>query len=160
MLQTKAKNNYNYSYVNNNGNGNDYKKRDNKNELSKAGVVIFVLTVILVGIILVSYTCQFVQIAHLSYQITSLEDNLHKVKEENHLLNIKLAEQKSMAKIETIARNELQMVEPDQVEIVVLKDKVKQIDTLPKSKQEKVFFVKVFDNFMEKIGTVKAEEID
>ncbi len=155
MLQTRLKNDYNYSY-----NNREYNQKNKKKELSTSGVVIFVLTIIIVGAILVSYIGQFVQIAHLSYEINRLEDHMNSIKAENYLLNVKLAEEKSMARIEKIARNNLNMVEPDRVEIVLLKNKVEQIDKLPKNKEEKVFFVKVFDNFMKRIGTVQAEEIE
>ncbi len=156
MLQTRPKSDYNYSYHNN----KEYNQKNDKNELFNSGVLICILAVVLIGAILVSYIGQFVQINHLSYEINTLAEHIHSIKTENYLLNIKLAEQKSMAKIEKIARNSLSMVEPDKVEFVLLKNKVKQIDTLPQNKQEKVFFVKVFDDFMERIGTVQAEEFD
>mgnify|MGYP000483556579 CR=1 FL=1 len=157
MLQTRPKSDYNYSYIND----KEYNKKKNNdyNKLPKSGVVIFVLTVILIGTILVSYICQFVQITHLSYELNSLENRLDEIKEKNYLLNIKLAREKSMANIEKIARNDLDMIEPDKVEIMVLKNK-EQIDTLPEKEEGKVFFVKVFNDFMTKIGTVKAEELD
>jgi len=155
LLQTRLKNDYNYSY-----NNKEYNQKNKKNDLSSSGVVIFVLAIVIIGAILVSYIGQFVQIAHLSYEISRLEDHMESIKAENYLLNIKLAEEKSMAKIEKIARNSLNMVEPDRVEIVLLENKVKQIDILPENKVEKVFFVKVFDDFMKRIGTVQAEEIE
>lgn len=156
MLQTRPKSDYNYSYHNN----KEYNQKNNKNELSSSGVVIFLVAVIIVGAILVSYIGQFVQITHLSYDIDELEERIDSIKTENYILKVKLAEKKSMAKIEKIARNSLNMVEPDRVEIVLLENKVKQIDALPENKEERVFFVKVFDDFMKRIGTVKAEELD
>ncbi len=155
MLQTRLKNDYNYSY-----NNKEYNQKNKKNDLSSSGVVIFVLAIFIIGAILVSYIGQFVQITHLSYEIDELEDRIDSIKTGNYILKVKLAEKKSMAEIEKIARNRLHMIEPDEVEIVVMKNKVKQIDSLPKNKQERVFFVKVFDDFMKRIGTVKAEELD
>ncbi|MFP4661163.1 MAG: hypothetical protein ACLFPF_03140 [Halanaerobiales bacterium] len=161
MLQTKAKSYYNYGYVNNKESKQNKNRTNNKSDISKTAVVLVVMSVVLIGIFFVSYICQFVQITHLTYKIDEMESNLDSINDDNYLLRIKLAEEKSMARIEKIAREDLSMVEPEQVEVVVINnDNVRKIDTLPADTNEQVFFVKVFNDFMNKIGTVKAEEID
>lgn len=161
MLQTKPKSDYNYGYINNKGNNSKKGNNIQRNELSKTGVALFVFSIILIGVLLVSYICQFVQINHLGYQISELESTLDTINDKNYTLNIKLAEKKSMAKIERFAREDLNMVEPDKVEVVVLDNNdVEKIDAVPADNEEQVFFARVLNNFMDRFGTVKAEELD
>jgi len=111
---------------------------------------------IVVGIITTAYICQFIQITHLSYKIDILEEELYGVKEESNLLRFKLAAEMSIARIEETARNQLNMIEPEGVEIVFLED-MREKEIIPE--REEVFLVRVFNNFLERIGTVKAEEL-
>lgn len=153
MLQAKLKNDHNYSYIDN----KKKKSNENKNNFSSKGFILCLLAVIIVGTVLLSYIYQYVQITHLNYKINTLEDELNKINEEKDLLNVKVAKKMSIARIEKIARNDLNMVEPEKIEIVILENEVEKIDNLPKN--DKVFFVRIFNDLIERIGTVQAEEL-
>ncbi|NLM96300.1 MAG: hypothetical protein GX175_01550 [Halanaerobiaceae bacterium] len=152
MLQAKQKTNYNYSYT-----YTDYKaKYVQEKNLSRKGFALCMIMLIAAGVLTAVYICQFIQITHLNYRIDILEEEFHGIKEESNLLRYKLAAETSIARIEETARNELNMIEPEIVEIVLLED-VKENEII--AEREEVFFVKVFNNFLEKLSTVKAEEL-
>lgn len=159
MLQTRPKNNfsYSYSYVDKNEKTNNNLA---KNKLSTALVVVYLSLLLIIGTILVSYICQFVHIAHLNYKISSLEEELNLIKKDIYQLNLKLAKEMSVARIEKIAKSELNMIEPDKVEVVLLENKdAEKIDSFPDLKERKVFFVRIFNDLLEKMGTVRAKEL-
>ena len=74
-------------------------------------------------------------------------------------LNLKVAREMSVARIETIARNDLKMVEPDKVEFVFLRNRELEEDIYPVPGQREIFFVRVINDFLERVGTVRAEEL-
>lgn len=155
MIQTKIKQDYNYSYVNKSNYGSV--KNNSKNNFKI--VLSLIVIVFFIGAILATCISQSVTITHLNYQLTGLEEQLVKVEDDNYKLNIKLARDTSLARIEKIARNDLHMVEPKKVEIVVINDE-KSIDKNKAAQDNKVFFARVFDNLIQRIGTVKAGEIE
>ncbi|MFW6287802.1 MAG: hypothetical protein ACOC2J_03525 [bacterium] len=150
----------NYGYMREKTNNRSKNSKNINKNLPLVKVATFVLLVLVIGIILVLYICQFVQIAQLNYQFGDLEDNLREIKDDTHLLQLKLAQETSMAKIEKIAKTRLNMVEPDKVEYLVLNKDTKKNDALPKHEEEKIFFVKMYNNLMESLGTVKAKDIN
>lgn len=157
LLQTKPKSDYNYGYINNNSSSNNNKRT--KNGINFKTIISFILIVTIIALILISYICQFVNITRLNYTLTKLSKEYDKIQEENHKLDIKLARNKSLARIEKLARNDLHMIEPDRVEVVVLnkeENKIKKEDTGPK--REKTYFAQVLDKIFNK--AVKAEELD
>lgn len=119
----------------------------------------FILTLVLIGLIVIAYIGQSLYITHLNYQLLELKKDLNQLKEDNHHLNIQLAQKRSLARIEEIARTKLHMIEPEKVEIVVLNDREKEPET-PLKNKDKVFFAKVIDDLLERIGTVKAGELN
>ncbi len=145
---------------------NNYKHKKNCKQKNKNGKYIFVYIffLVLISIILVVYIGQSVKITHLNYKINKLEDNFKKVKNENHHLQLKLARNSSLAKVEQIARKDLNMREPEKLQIVVLDNKSNKKSSRPKiikDSDNSIFFVfQIFDNFLEKLGTVKANSPD
>jgi len=153
LLQAKAKNNYNYGYFNKQ---NNTKKPANK--YSFKTVLVTILSLVFIAAILILYICQSVEITHLNYQLVSLKEELNSKQEEIYQLNIEVARSTSLARIEEIARTKLKMVEPEQVEIIVLNNEEnKTIDMI--DKEEGFFIVKMFDNLLNRGNTVKAGEL-
>ncbi|AZO95086.1 hypothetical protein D7D81_11090 [Halocella sp. SP3-1] len=154
LLQTKPKSDYNYGYINNKNSSNNKKT---KNSIDFKTIISFILIVTIIALILISYICQSVNITRLNYTLTKLSKEYDKIQEENHKLNIELARNKSLARIEKLARNDLHMSEPDRVEVVVLnkEEEIKE-DTVPE--QKKTYFAQVLGKLFNK--SVKAEELD
>jgi hypothetical protein len=103
---------------------------------------------------------QSLRMTHLDFEVQKLEQVFNQINKENHLLNIKLARDTSLAKVEYIARNELKMVEPDEVEILVLNTANRIEEVNYKEENNKRFFTKVFDTFLNSLNTVKADSLD
>lgn len=160
MLQTKRQGNYNYSYKNrknlHRNSVNNHKRKD----IPITGIILFLLIVILVAFLLISYICQYVQIAHLKLQTSELKEDLVDITQNNRKLKLKLAQNKSLARIEKIARTQLNMIEPEKVEIVVLNDQIQKIDVLPEPEKKKVLFARIFNDLLERFGTVRAKVLD
>lgn len=157
MLQTKPKSDYNYGYINNKNSSSSNKKAENG--VNFRTLLSFILIVTIIALILISYICQSVNITRLNYTLAELSKEYNKIQEENHKLNIELAKNKSLSRIEKLARNDLHMSEPERVEVVLLNKEGKgpeKEDT--GSKKEKTYFAKVLDKFFNK--AVKAEELD
>lgn len=164
LLQTKPKIDYNY------GNGN-YKKElfnkgnnrvNNKSNIKVARTMIFfLLTLILIGFLLVAYIGQSLHIAHLNFKIEKLKVELKEINDSNHELSLQLARDRSLAKIEEIAKNELKMIEPEKMEIIVLNSKNKNQNSLKELKTDNKFFLaRIFGDLLDRLGTVKANSLD
>lgn len=153
MLQVKRKKEYNYSYQEN--------KKSKTNKISNKQVFMFIIILLITGGIMVSYICQVVRISHLNYQLSNYKNNLETIQADNQKTKLTLAKNNSLARIESIAREKLGMIEPAKVQIVVLKNKKNKPaeQEIPHNKN-KFFAAGLFDSLMESVGTVKAEEMD
>ncbi len=153
MLQAKAKNDYNSGYFN--------KQSNNQKSASEYGfktILVTILSLVFVAAFLIFYISQSVEITHLNYKLVNLREELTLKQEKVYQLNIEVARSTSLAKIEEIARTRFKMVEPEQVEIIVLNNhENKVIDNI---EQDKGFSIaKIFDNLFERGNTVKAGEL-
>lgn len=151
MLQT----NYNFTYLGKNENRKD---NSSKNKLSGKTAVFYLFLLLLFALIMVAYIGQCVKITHLNYKMSYLEDELNSIQREIHQLNLKLARELSVARIEQIAKNELNMVEPEKVEFVLMKNQENNEEDIYPGQRE-IFFVRVINNFLERMSTVRAEEL-
>jgi len=151
------KNNYNYSYngkKENNGESTSNKCFSGK----KAFLCLFLL--VFFAFILATYIGQFVRMAHLNYRLSQLEEEFNNIQREIDQLNLKLAREMSVARIERIAKNELNMVEPEKVEFVLLKNSAnEEEDIYPGPAGREIFFVRVINDFLKRMNTVRAEEM-
>lgn len=161
MLQTSPKPNYTYSYGKN---SNRSKNRENnnkkKNDISIITVVFYTFFVFMIMILTASYIGQFVQIAHLNYELSDLDNYLKEVKTENDALSLALAKERSIVKVENIARNELGMVDAEDVQVLVLNSSEKNTDDKIVPDKEEMFLARFVSNIWDMIGTVKAGEIE
>ena len=132
MLQT----NYHYTYQGKNAHN---KVNASSNSMSGKMALFYIFLLLLFALILVSYICQSVKITHLNYKVSSLEEELNSIQREVDSLNLKVAREMSVARIETIARNDLKMVEPDKVEFVFLRNRELEEDIYPVPGQREIF---------------------
>jgi cell division protein FtsB len=153
LLQTKEKRDYNSGYI-----------EHNAKNISKRGkvsiVIIYIFILIVIAGLIILHIGQSLRMTHLDFEVQKLEQVFNQINKENHLLNIKLARDTSLAKVEYIARNELKMVEPDEVEILVLNTANRIEEVNYKEENNKRFFTKVFDTFLNSLNTVKADSLD
>ncbi len=151
------RNKYYYSYNTKSGNNNE---KTSKNSFSGKKAFFCLFLLVFFAFVLVAYIGQFVKIAHLNYRISQLEEEFDGIQREIAQLNLKLAREMSVARIEKIAKNELNMVEPVKVEFVLLKNKVNEgEDIFPGPTAREIFFVRVINGFLERMSTVRAEEL-
>ncbi|MFW5998593.1 MAG: cell division protein FtsL [Bacillota bacterium] len=155
---------------------NNYKKQkpsSNSNKknwsFSKKMMVIYAFILCMLGFVFVFYISQSLTINQLNLKVNNLENDLDELKDENDKLNLKIAKNVSLSRIENIARNELNMKEPDQTEIVEInsgnnKNDFNNIKENDKYKNDKYtdsfFFAKIFEDIWNKINVVKAESVD
>ncbi|MEJ6950942.1 FtsB family cell division protein [Natronospora cellulosivora (SeqCode)] len=161
MLQTSPKKTYNYSCVNSTQNGRKNNNNNrNRNNVSLSTLLSFLIIIVFCITLTASYIYQFVQIAHLNYDINNLDTQLSELRVENNALSLALAKERSIVRIENIARSELGMVEPDDVKIVILNNNGQDYDEHILSNKEPIFFARFFTNILNVIGTAKAEELE
>jgi cell division protein FtsL len=155
LIQTELKkSDYNYYYSN-------IKSRNNKQAIKWENIRIMlyiIMTMFLIGLIVITYIGQSLYITRLNYQLADLGKELKQLEEDNHHLNIQLAQQSSLARIEKVARAELHMIEPEKIEVVVL-NRQKEAPEIPLD-NNRFFFARVINSIMDRIGTVQAGEMD
>jgi cell division protein FtsL len=155
LIQAELKkSNYNYDYSN-------IKSKNNKKAIKweNIRVMLYIITtMLLIGFIVVTYIGQSLYITRLNYQLAEVKEELKQLDKDNYHLNIKLAQQSSLARIEKIARAELHMIEPEKIEVVVL-NRQKEAPEIPLD-NNRFFFARVINSIMDRIGTVQAGEMD
>ena len=150
MIQTKVKADYNFSYVNNRNNVK--KERQNSALL----VFSFIIFTFMIALILFAYIGQSLQITQLNYTLTEQKQALEKIEQENHQLNLELARSTSLARVERIARAQLHMVEPLEIEVVVLNKNNNKENKIINNNEKTFFLASLFDRLIDKIDTVRA----
>jgi len=74
--------------------------------------------IVLAGALL--YVWQHIQVIHMGYQVERLNAELSGLIQEEKQLTLKLAQLKSLGRIEGIARSRLRMVDPEPSQIIFL----------------------------------------
>ena len=151
MLLTQKKVNYNYSNT-------DIKKdeKQKKNYTACQFVTVYIAITVLVGLLLVLFIGQSVKITHLNYKLNNLNQQLTELRDKNHQLKLNIARNSSLTKIERIARQKLNMIEPEKMEILVLNNNNNNIRETEETNENNILFLEVFANFFDRIRTVKA----
>lgn len=152
MLQTEKKFKQKYN--------NYTDKKSQKQQKNGKYILIYVFFLVLISIILVTYIGESVKITRLNYKINQLEDEYENVKSERHQLQLKLARDSSLARIEQKARADLNMKEPETMQVVVLDKQNKDKEMINNSDESLFLVFQIFDNFLERLGTVKANSPD
>ncbi len=146
MLNRKER--YDYKNVENTDTYNDKQKK------SKLNLPLLILLVMILGIIAVVYIGQTVKITQLNYKANNLEDELSQLQEKRQQLKVKTASESSLSNIEKIAKNKLNMVEPDNSQIIVLNNSNEEKQTEP---QKDNGIITTFNKLYNKLRTVEAD---
>src|SRR5690554_4895223 len=155
MLQAKVKKEYNYSYLNDKNNSKESSNKDR----TKTIILAVLLLILIIGS-LVLYLMQLFEINQLNYSLKSLRAELTEKQEELSLLNIELAQNTSLMRIEKIARNHLNMVEPEKVEIIVLNKEYNDNMEFVEGNNRFLSIGNIFTNLLNRFNTVKAGELE
>ena len=154
--------NYNRDYVSLDSQNNYLSNSSyNFNNIKKqAYTILYLFVLILISASILFYISQVININQQRSKLMELEKDLQKIKAKNEQLELKLASKTSLAEVEKIAKNELNMIEAKKKETLVYNDKVtpqKYVADIPK---EKFFLVQVYDKIVKEVTTVQAESLD
>ena len=93
-------------------------KRERARRAKDLVKILFTAGIVLVGALL--YVWQHIQIIRLGYNLESLNSELSALTQEEKELTVKIAELKSLGRIEEMARRRLGMTEPTPSQIILL----------------------------------------
>jgi len=137
--------------------------RNNYNGISvkkKTYFYVYIFLIILIGSLLVLHISHLLQVDSFNYRINNLEQRLNLLKEKNNELQLKVASQSSLSKIEQLAKNKLEMVEAEQFEVLVYAnpDKYDKIENKDKNKSADHFILaSLYNKLMDRLVNVQAE---
>ncbi len=127
----------------------------------QAYTFLYIFLLLLISISVILYISQTLKINTANYQLIKLEERLETVREQKEKLEVELAAETSLAKVEQIAKNQLNMVEVKDKEVLVynnnLESQAQFVADIPK---EKFFLAQIYDKIIARIMTVQAESID
>ena len=133
----------------------DYKTPEKNEGKSKNLIIVFAVTLILIGALFALQISQMVTITHLSYKTEELHENLNSLENRNKNLEIKITKKISLSKIEKIAKNKLGMVKAEKIDYIAINNKEKN-NKEEKIQKEEVSFVQGIHNLFKKLETVNA----
>lgn len=146
MLQKAADNRYEYSKI---------EERNKSESINKGRIIlIYALVLLILGIFTVIYFSQSFQINALDQRINRLDNELSEIEAENQQYRLELAQSSSLSRIEKIAREEMNMREPQNTEIIVMKQDSPREE--PVNNSERMFVIEFINDMVNKIGTVSA----
>ena len=154
--------NYNRDYVSLDSQNNylSNSSYDFNNVKKQAFTILYLFMLILISVSILLYISQVININQQRSKLMELEKKLQAIKSKNEHLELKLANKTSLAEVEKIAKNELNMIEAKKKETLVYNDKVtpqKYVADIPK---EKFFLAQVYDKIVKEVVTVQAESLD
>lgn len=103
------------------------KRQSNNNSANKITnfktmlVIIFIIFVIVLFFIM--YINQYVQLSRKSFMVEKLEDKKRKLESKKEHLQLKIAKLKSLERVERIAKQDLNMEQPDEINYIVINSK-------------------------------------
>jgi cell division protein FtsL len=143
---------------------NEYLKKCSSemfNLKKQAYTLFYIFLLLLISISALLYISQILKINNSNYQLLQLEDKLETVREEQEMLEIKLASETSLARVEKIAKNKLNMVEVENKEVLAYNRTIEEQDQFVADiPEEKFFLAQIYDKIIARIMTVQAESID
>jgi cell division protein FtsL len=143
---------------------NEYLKKCSSemfNLKKQAYTLFYIFLLLLISISALLYISQILKINNSNYQLLQLEDKLETVREEQEMLEIKLASETSLARVEKIAKNKLNMVEVENKEVFAYSKTIEEQDRFVADiPEEKFFLAQIYDKIIARIMTVQAETID
>lgn len=126
----------------------------------QAFTILYIFMLILIGLSILLYISQILNINQKSSRLLELESKLEQIRSQNERLEIKLSSKTSLAEVEKIAKNKLNMVEPKNKETLVYNKQLpaeKYVADIPK---EKFFLAQIYDKIIREVVTVQAESLE
>ncbi|RCW51375.1 MULTISPECIES: septum formation initiator family protein [unclassified Halanaerobium] len=155
-MYNSAENFYNSNSGSKSSSGNKLYASSDLRKKIFAGIYIF--TLFLVGTMFIIYIGQILKINQYNYQILELEDKLSQLEENNEELQIKLASETSLDKIEKTARNRLHMVEAEKRTIVFYNNRqIEKTQFVANIPEERFFIARIYDKIVERLVKVQAK---
>ncbi|MFW6229696.1 MAG: FtsB family cell division protein [Halanaerobium sp.] len=131
------------------------------NVKKQAFTILYIFMLVFISISILLYISQVLNINQSSSKLLRLEDELEMLRSENERLEVKLAGKTSLAEVEKIAKEELDMVEVDKKETLVYNNQLRREEKfmadIPK---EKFFLAQIYDKIIREVTTVQAESLD
>ena len=137
-------------------------KKEKKENSSKKGLIfLYALFLALVALLVVVYINHNLQIMQLNSEIDSLTDEIEQQREINQGLSLELTRKDSLSRIENLARQELNMVEPEQSSTLVLRNMDNSEEesdggTVMAEEENTFFLAGIFQDFWDKLNVVRA----
>lgn len=123
--------------------------------------IIYIFMLVIISISTLLYVSQVLNINQKSSKLFVLEERLESLQAKNDKLEVELASKTSLAEVEKIAKNELNMVEVKEKETLVYNNQFrkeeKYMADIPK---EKFFLAQIYDKIMREVITVQAESLE
>ena len=101
----------------------------------KMWITIFIIFIIVLFFIM--YINQYVQISRKSFMVEKLQDKKRKLQSKKEHLQLKIAELKSLDRVERIAKEELNMEQPDNINYIVINSNESETKLVNKDKSKK-----------------------
>lgn len=131
------------------------------NVKKQALTIIYIFILVFISISILFYVCQTLSINKASSKLLNLEKKLELIKAKNERLEVELSSKTSLAEIEKIAKEKLNMVKASSKETVVYNNQFKKEDRyvadIPK---EKFFLAQIYDKIIKEVITVQAESLE
>ncbi|MFW6280941.1 MAG: septum formation inhibitor [Halanaerobium sp.] len=127
----------------------------------QAYTLLYIFLLLLISISSILYISQVLKLNNANYELHQLEENLENVREEREMLEVKLTTETSLAKVEKIAKTELNMVEAENKDVLAYNKNIEtQEQFVADIPEEKFFLAQIYDKIIARIMTVQAESID
>lgn len=131
------------------------------NVKKQAFTILYIFILVFVSVSILLYVSQILNINKESSKLLNLEKRLETIQAKNERLEVELSSKTSLAEIEKIAKEELNMVEASTKETLVYNNQFKKEDRyiadLPK---EKFFLAQIYDKIIKEVITVQAESLE
>ncbi len=127
----------------------------------QAFTIFYIFMMVFISISILLYISQVLNINQSSSKLLKLEERLESVKAKNERLEVELASKTSLAEVEKIAKNELNMIEAGKKETLVYNNQIRREEKfmadIPK---EKFFLAQIYDKIIREVTTVQAESLE
>lgn len=130
------------------------------NVKKQAYTIIYIFLLVFISISILLYVSQILNINQQSSKLLNLEKELETIKTKNERLELNLATKTSLAEVERIAKNKLNMVEAQKKETLVYNNQFKEDEFFADIPKEKFFLAQIYDKIIKEVTTVQAESLD
>ena len=141
----------------NNQRNEKYNTTKDKPQDQKKLVLLYACFLILLGAFVVLYINQNLAIMDLNSEVDQLQQELEVVQEKQQDLRLELTRETSLAKIERIARDELNMVQPENTQTLVLNQHNENQDEIKDQQIDRFFLAAFFADLWQELNSVKAD---